>query len=123
MRLPCDERPDACKRCGSQILTQRGTAEKSVIDLYDDKVTVIRYRCSDCGRTFRHYPEGVDRGGQTQRMRGWAALAWGLGLSLRSASHLIAAFGFSVSRMSARRDVRKRGETRAANRPSARADG
>ena len=65
-----DERPDACKYCGSQILTQHGAVEKSVIDLYEDKVTTIRYRCSDCGRTFRHCPEGIDRGGQTQRMGG-----------------------------------------------------
>ena len=81
-----DERPDASKRCGSQILTQRGTAEKSVIDLYEDKVTVVRHRSSDCESAFTHCPEGVARGGQTQRMRGWAALAWALGLSPRSAS-------------------------------------
>ena len=104
-----DERPDACKYCGSQILTQHGTADKTVIDLYEEKVTVIRYRCSDCGRTFRHCPEGIDRGGQTRRMRGWAALAWALGLSLRSASHLLAAFGVSVSRMSVWRDVQEAG--------------
>ena len=81
-----DERPDACEYCGSQILTRHGTADKTVTDLYIEKVTTVRYRCSDCGRTFRHYPDGVDRGGQTQRMRGWAALAWALGLSPRSAS-------------------------------------
>ena len=42
-------------------------------------------------------------------MRGWAALAWALGLSLRSASRLLAAFGVSISRMSARRDVQEAG--------------
>ena len=42
-------------------------------------------------------------------MRGWAALAWTLGLSPRSASHPLAAFGVSVSRMSARRDVQEAG--------------
>ena len=42
-------------------------------------------------------------------MRGWAALAWALGLSPRSASRLLAAFGVSVSRMSARRDVQEAG--------------
>ena len=80
-----------------------------MIDLYEDKVTTIRYRCAVCGRTFRHCPEGIDRGGQTQRMRGWAALAWALGLSLRSASHLLAAFGVSISRMSVWRDVQEAG--------------
>ena len=42
-------------------------------------------------------------------MRGWAALAWALGLSPRSASRLLAAFGVSISRMSARRDVQEAG--------------
>ena len=88
-----DERPDACKYCGSQILTQRSTADKTVTDFYEEKVTAVRCRRSDCVSAFRHCPEGVDRGGQTQRMRGWAALAWALGLSLRCASHLLAAFG------------------------------
>ena len=76
-------------------------------DLYEEKVTVVRCRRSDCGSAFRHYPEGVDLGGQTQRTRGWAALAWALGLSPRSARHPLAAFGISVSRMSARRDVQE----------------
>ena len=58
-----DERPDACKRCGSQVLARRGTVEKSVTDLYEEKVTVVRCRRSDCGSAFRHCPEGIDRGG------------------------------------------------------------
>ena len=49
---------------------------------------------------FRRYPEGVDRGGQNRRMRGWAA---------RSASVILAAFGVSISRMSVWRDVRQEG--------------
>ena len=48
-----DERPDACKHCGSQILTQRGTVDKTVTDFYYEKVTVVRYRRSDCGSAFR----------------------------------------------------------------------
>ena len=46
-----DERPDACKYCGSQILTQRSTADKTVTDFYEEKVTAVRYRRSDCERT------------------------------------------------------------------------
>ena len=79
-----DERPDACKYCRSPILTKHGTADKTVTDLYIEKVTTVRYRRSNCESAFRQYPEGIDRGGQTQRMRGWAALAWALGLSPRS---------------------------------------
>ena len=51
--------------------------------------------------------EGGDRSGQPQRMRGWAALAWALGLSPRSASRPLAALGVSVSRMSVWRDVQE----------------
>ena len=104
-----DERPDACKYCGSQIFTQRGAVEKSIIDLYEGKVTVVRYRRSDCGSAFRHCPEGVDRGGQTQRMRGWAALAWALGPVATLREPPAAAFSVSISRMSARRDVQEAG--------------
>ena len=67
-------------------------------DLYIEKVATVRYRYADCGSAFRHCPEGVDRGGQPRRMRGRAALAWALGLSPRSASHLPAAFAVSISR-------------------------
>jgi hypothetical protein len=31
-------------------------------------VKVYRYRCCSCRRTFRHYPEGVDRADQTHMM-------------------------------------------------------
>ena len=58
-----DERPDARKRRGSQILAQRGTADKTVTDLYDEKVSTVRYRCSDCGSAFRQRPKEIDSGG------------------------------------------------------------
>ena len=51
-----DERPDACKRRGSQILARHGTADKTATSLYDEKVTVVRYRRSACGSAFRRYP-------------------------------------------------------------------
>ena len=51
-----DERPDAAKRCGSQMLTQRGTSDKTAIDLYKDKITVVRYRRSDCGSAISQRP-------------------------------------------------------------------
>ena len=62
-----DERPYACKYCVSPILAQRGTADKSVTDLYEDKVATVRCRRSNCGSAFRQYPQGIDRGGQPRR--------------------------------------------------------
>ena len=104
-----DSRPSACVRCGSVLLNRHGSVKKRITDLYMSEVTVIRYRCADCLRTFRHYPEGVDSHDQSLRLRGLSALSWALGLSLRSVSHLLAALGCCLSRMSVWRDVQESG--------------
>ena len=109
VKLHPDTRPPACPHCGSVFLNRHGAVAKPVKDLYVSQVTVHRYRCVDCRRTFRHYPQGVDGHDQSLRLRGLAALSWGLGLSLRSTSHLLAAMGRELSRMSVWRDVQESG--------------
>ena len=104
-----DARPSACPYCSGVIFHRHGQVEKRIKDLYVKSVTVIRYRCVDCGRTFRVYPEGVDRHRQSKRLRGLAALSWALGLSHRSVSHLLRALGRELSRMSGWRDVQEAG--------------
>ena len=104
-----DSRPSACPHCGSVILNRHGKVTKRVADLYLSEVTVIRYRCTDCLRTFRHYPKGVDSHDRSLRLRGVSALSWALGLSLRSVSHLLSALGCGLSRMSVWRDVQEWG--------------
>ena len=104
-----DTRPSACPYCGSVYLNRHGLATKRINDLYVSEVTAHRYRCCDCGRTFRHYPQGVDGHDQSHRLRGLAALSWALGLSLRSVSHLLSALGCDLSRMSVWRDVQESG--------------
>ena len=104
-----DSRPSACPHCGSVLLNRHGTVAKRITDPYISEVTVIRYRCTDCLRTFRHYPEGVDSHDQSRRLRALGALSWALGLSLRSVSHLLAALGCRLSRMSVWRDVQESG--------------
>ena len=83
-----DTRPSACSYCGSVYLHRHGPVTRPIRDLHISEVTVLRYRCADCGRTFRHHPQGVDHHDQSLRLRGFAALSWALGLSLRSTSHL-----------------------------------
>lgn len=95
-----DTRPSAYRYCGSVYLHRHGSVTKPVIDPYVSEVTALRYRCTDCHGTFRHYPEGVDSHDQSMRLRGLAALMWALGLSLRSTVHLLDALGCSLSRMS-----------------------
>ena len=70
------------------------------------QVEAHRYRCPQCFRTFRHYPQGVTRPAQGQRTVALAALLWALGLSLRSLSSLLPYLGLPLSRMGVLRDVR-----------------
>ncbi len=109
VKLFPDTRPSSCPYCGSVYLSRHGLVTKRIKDLYVSEVTVQRYRCYDCGCTFRHYPQGVDRHDQSHRLRALAALSWALGLSLRSVSHLLSALGCKLSRMSVWRDVQESG--------------
>ena len=104
-----DTRPPACRYCGSVYLHRHGAVTKPITDPYLDEVTVLRYRCVDCKRTFRHYPDGVDRHDQSLRLRGLVALVWALGLSHRSVVHMLCALGCDLSRMSSWRDVQEVG--------------
>ncbi|HMD88745.1 MAG TPA: transposase, partial [Anaerolineaceae bacterium] len=69
---------------------------------------VYSYRCCRCHRTFRHYPQEVERASQTQRTQVLAAIGWKLRLSYRGLVALYGAFGVKLGRMSAWRDVQKR---------------
>ena len=104
-----DTRSAACTYCGSVYLNRHGPVTKRIFGLYVSEVTAVRYRCYDCGRRFRHYPQGIDRHDQSHRLRGLAALSWALGLSLRSASHLLSTLGCDLPRMSVWRDVQESG--------------
>ena len=104
-----DERPSTCPRCGGVVFHKHGVLDKAIKDLYISRVPVVRYRCVDCGGTFRSYPEGVDRHTQSKRLRALSELSWALGLSHRSVSHLLTALGCKLSRMSSWRDVQESG--------------
>jgi DNA-directed RNA polymerase subunit RPC12/RpoP len=109
LRLPDVEpkptgRPRHCPYCGSQILQRWGRVSKSLQDTQFAETEVQRYRCSECKRTFRDYPEGVDRANQSQRIRHLAALAWALGLSTRDVVDVFKDLGVRLSRMSVWRE-------------------
>jgi transposase-like protein len=102
-----ETRPKACPHCQGETFQRWGKVNKSVKDNRIDQVGVYRYRCNHCRRTFRHYPEGVDRADQTQRLRKLAAICWVLGLSLRGVGVVLTAFGVSLSHMSVWRDMQE----------------
>jgi len=113
LRLPevkyCqEERPRRCPYCPGETFQRWGGAGKRVKDPWLGEVWVYRYRCCRCRRTFRHYPEGVDRGQQTARMRAVAAIGWILGMSYRGSSRYLSVFRIQLSRMSIWRDIQQR---------------
>lgn len=101
-----NRRPESCPYCTSQILQRWGQAPKNLQDIHQTYAEVHRYRCSECGRTFRHYPHGVDRSIQSQRLRQMAALAWVIGLSSRDVVEIFKPLGVELSRMTVWREGR-----------------
>lgn len=102
------ERPKKCPYCPGETFQRWGKVRKLVRDPRLSQVEVYRYRCCGCHRTFRYYPEGVDRADQTLRMRQLAAIIWMLGLSYRSLALVCGGFGIRLGRMSGWRDVQEK---------------
>jgi transposase-like protein len=112
------DRPRHCRYCQGSYLHRHGTMCKPVCDHKLPKVSVCRYKCLSCGRTFRHYPSGVIP--KSQRTIVLAALMYALGLSCSAASHLLGALGMRVCKMSVWRDAQEAGEALRKSRPRGR---
>jgi transposase-like protein len=97
-------RARVCPYCNSDILQRWGRSTKLVQDTHELSVEVHRYRCTVCRRTFRAYPEGVDRHERSLRLRQIAALSWALGLSLEDVTTTFLDFGANLSRSTLWRD-------------------
>jgi transposase-like protein len=104
VKTEANTRPTACRFCQSTLLQRHQTVPKVVVDTHVRETQAVRYRCTSCGRTFRHYPEGVSRYRQSQRVMGLAVLFWTLGLSEWAASHVLHALQAGIHRSSVHRD-------------------
>jgi transposase-like protein len=102
-----ETRPKQCFHCSGGIFQRWGKKRKPVRDNRYRSVRVYRYFCCSCRRTFRYYPQGVDRADQTQRLRKLAAIFWVLGMSLRGVQIALSAFGVQVSHMTVWRDIQE----------------
>lgn len=100
-----EERPQQCPYCQGEIFQRWGQVHKPVKDMRVRNVKIYRYRCCQCKRTFRHYPEGNTRADQTERLRLFAVLLWKLGLSHRASSLILSGLNVLVSFMTIWRDV------------------
>src|SRR5512145_460647 len=102
-----EERPRKCPYCSGTTFQRWGQVSKPVKDVRVRNVKVYRYRCCQCKRTFRHYPEGNSRADQTECLRVFAILLWSLGLSYRASSLILSGLHVWVSFMTIWRDVQE----------------
>lgn len=112
LRLPVvkrktEIRPRRCPKCEGEIFQRWGKVNKPILDNRYRNIQVYRYRCCRCRHTFRHYPEGVDRADQTQRLRKLVAICWILGLSLRGVAIVLSMFGVNLCHMTVWRDLQE----------------
>jgi len=103
-------RPQECPHCHSPILHIHQRVNKQLIDTKFQKVKALRYKCAECDRTFRCYPEGVGRKLQSQRLQVIAVILWGLGLSLEGASAALEAMEAGIGKTTVWRDVQEAGQ-------------
>ncbi len=92
--------PDQCpyEDCDGRLFKRLQVVERSLRDVRYHTVTVHRYRCLSCGRTFRVYPQGVGRGQFSSQARGLATLSYFVGLSYDSTSSLLGLVGVPMAK-------------------------
>ena len=83
---------------------------KQVRDSEYEAVTARRYKCLRCGRTFRVYPQGVQKGQISQRLKGMGVMLYLLGLSYGATVLMLEALGVYVSKSSVYRTVQATAE-------------
>jgi len=105
-----EERPKECHYCGGETFQRWGEVMKPVKDTHCRRVRVYRYRCCQCGRTLRHYPEGTTKADQTERLRLFAVICWRLGLSFRGVSTILSGLRISLCPMTVWRDAQGQAE-------------
>lgn len=84
--------------CTGERFRLRQRVVKPIQDAFPVMVTVRRYQCLTCGRSFRIYPSGISRDQVSGRIKRLGALLYLLGLSYGQASAVLAAEGVYLSR-------------------------
>jgi len=87
------------------ILQRWGRVTRPIKDRRDLVAVIYRYRCWDCKRTFRYYPDNVDSSNYSLRIRQLAALIQMMGLSYREVAEFFEHLGINLSRMTIWREA------------------
>ncbi len=102
-----EERPKKCPYCEGMTFQRWGRVKKKIRDVHIRSVSVDRYRCCHCKRTFRHYPVGNSSADQTKRLELFSVLLWTLGVSYRSAELILSGLRVAISHMTIWRNVQE----------------
>lgn len=86
--------------CQGMHFRHHQEAKKALKDTVYAEVVAQRYECLSCRRTFRVYPEGVNRGQTSLRVKGLAVMLYALGLSYEGTSLALEALGIYMAKSS-----------------------
>ena len=96
------KKPEHCpfQKCNGKHFKIHQEVNKAVRDSQYKQVRARRYRCLKCGRTFRIYPQGIQAGQVSQRVKGLGVMLYLLGLSYGAVALMTEALGVYLSKTS-----------------------
>lgn len=106
------EYPRTCPfGCGGRHVKRHGVKgeRKAIRDTRYEEVLAYRYRCLECGRTYRVYPKGVGRDQQSDRLKAMSVLLYVLGLSYGAVEDLLESLGIAISKTTVYENVQAAG--------------
>ena len=99
------------KKCnGTHFKEHQRNCRKPLRDTRHSQVTVRRYRCLKCKRTFRVYPTGVSRAQQSDTLKGLSVLLYVLGLSYPGVADLLDALQYPLGKSTVYENVQAAGQ-------------
>jgi transposase-like protein len=99
------------KKCnGTHFKEHQWNCHQPLRDTRHSQVTVRRYRCLKCNRTFRVYPTGVSRAQQSDTLKGLSVLLYVLGLSYPGVADLLDALQYPLGKSTVYENVQAAGQ-------------
>jgi hypothetical protein len=91
--------------CKGKRFYPRQAVEKKIVDAKHKQVQAWRYQCSQCGHTFRVYPQGVSKQHISQRVSGLGVMLYLLGLSYGAVVIVLETLAVGIGKTSVYRAV------------------
>jgi len=102
-----EHRPEECPYCGGKFIQKWGKTSRNVKSPQYQVAEIQRYRCGDCGGSFRDESSEAAVSGQDSRVKQMAAIAWAIGMSLREVVAIFDEAGIELSHTTVWREGQK----------------